>query len=217
MPGFLPSPSTRVSPQWQRVSRPVRDLHAVQPALRVRVRSNFIVSNKGGLSNTYHGNAGDTGLIGGSSFPNPRISARRSIWCLRSHGPARVNGDGVASIQPYYQFWWNLHGNWAMRGETGVTVRQTAPGLARNTITSSLSAATSRVPRTAGSSNGGFTWSPPRTHDRRHPAPETYFTLLPGMRCKITGFWYFFASVNVPMTGPQAFSYQPIFAILYDY
>ncbi len=43
------------------------------------------------------------------------------------------------------------------------------------------------------------------------------------MRCKIpelklgTGLWYFFASVNVPVTGLGAFSYQPIFAILYDY
>ena len=55
------------------------------------------------------------------------------------------------------------------------------------------------------------------------PRHETSVTLLPGMRCKIpfltlgTGNWYFFADVNVPITGPQAFSYQPIFALLYDY
>jgi hypothetical protein len=43
------------------------------------------------------------------------------------------------------------------------------------------------------------------------------------MRCRIpdlklgTGLWYFLAPVNVPVTGPGSFSYQPTFAILYDY
>ena len=57
------------------------------------------------------------------------------------------------------------------------------------------------------------------------PHHETAFTLLPGMRCRIpgiaerigTGYWYFFADVQIPMTGPQAFSYELIFAVLYDY
>jgi hypothetical protein len=41
---------------------------------------------------------------------------------------------------------------------------------------------------------------------------------IPGFAERVgTGYWYFFPTVQIPMTGPQAFSYEPTFAILYDY
>ena len=33
-----------------------------------------------------------------------------------------MNGNGVDSVSPHYQSWDNLHGNWAVRGGTGVTI-----------------------------------------------------------------------------------------------
>ena len=62
-------------------------------------------------------------------------------------------------------------------------------------------------------------------HDSRHPL-SCYLCLAasrdalqddrPDFHEIGTGLWYFFASVNVPL-GDRAFSYQPIFAMLYDY
>ena len=190
------------------------------------IRYNFIVSNKGGSSNTYHGNTGDTGFISRFQLSESKDFGQTFHFGVFAPTGVRENGNGVASVQPYYQFWWNFYDKWAMRGETGVTVPTNHAAASGYTQYHDLLAIGRYFP---GSKDSWFQqwWfylvATQNSTIAGTPHRETTFTLLPGMRCKIpalkagTGLWYFFASVNVPMTGPQAFSYQPIFAILYDY
>ncbi len=132
---------------------------------------------------------------------------------------ARDNGMGVASLAPQYQFWWNVYGNWAMRGVTGVTVPTNHVGAVtqynnllgigrsfkgsddaffHNSMYYLIAEADSTI---AGSA--------------RH---QTFFSLLPGMLTQLgKGLWFGYAGIEVPMTGPQAYTYQAIFAIVHGY
>jgi hypothetical protein len=52
------------------------------------------------------------------------------------------------------------------------------------------------------------------------PRRENTFTLLPGMLCqlgKTVKPWLFYYGIQVPMTGPQAYDYQMIWAIVHGY
>ncbi|MGA9924462.1 MAG: hypothetical protein WBQ29_13770, partial [Isosphaeraceae bacterium] len=58
-----------------------------------------------------------------------------------------------------------------------------------------------------------------------HPR-EAYFSLQPGLRCRVpflnkvgTGYWYAFATCEVPMAGPKHSheDYALKYALLYDY
>jgi hypothetical protein len=44
------------------------------------------------------------------------FSEKMEIRVLAILTGARDNGNGVASLQLQYQFWYNSYGNWAMRG-----------------------------------------------------------------------------------------------------
>ena len=190
------------------------------------IRYNFIVSNKGGLSHTYHGNTGDTGFISRFQLSESRDFGQTFHLGVFAPTGRGENGNGVASIQPYYQFWWNFHDKWAMRGETGVTVPTNHSATSGYTQYHDLLAIGRYFPGSKDSLFQQWWFYLVATQNSTiagTPRHETNVTLLPGMRCKIpelklgTGLWYFFASVNVPVTGPGSFSYQPIFAILYDY
>ena len=192
----------------------------------LEIRSNFIVSNKGGTSNTYHGNIGDTGFIGRFQLSESKDFGQTFHFGVFTPTGRGENGGGVASLQTYYQFWWSFYDKWAMRGETGVGVPTNHAADSGYTYYHNLLAIGRYFP---GSKESLFQqwWfylvATQNTTIAGSPRHETGVTLLPGMRCKIpelklgTGLWYFFASVNVPVGGPQSFHTQPIFAILYDY
>ncbi len=136
------------------------------------------------------------------------------------------NGQGYNALTTSFRgLWFPFGGMWMIRGETGPVIPFAHTGYTQyqNVL---------GVGRYFPGSKDGWlqqVWlylvATQTSTVAGTPRHETAFTLLPGMRCKIpgpvekigTGLWYFFADVNVPMTGPQAYSYQPIFAVLYDY
>ena len=66
-----------------------------------------IISNKGGLNNTYHGNIGDLTVS-----PRFQLSETKNLGTMfqthfRIPTGAHDNGNGVASVAPEYSFWWN--------------------------------------------------------------------------------------------------------------
>jgi hypothetical protein len=184
----------------------------------------FIVSNKGGASNTYHGNMGDQTFWLRTLLCETKNYGYGYILGVNVPTGRTENAQGLNYLQTGFRFlWFPFGGRWMVRGEsgpiipfagTGYTKYQDVLGVGRYFAGSEdswfqqvwLYLVATQTSTIAGTS-------------RR----ETAFTLQPGMRCKIpfltlgTGLWYFFANVNLPMTGPQSFSYQPIFAVLYDY
>ncbi len=184
----------------------------------------FLVSNKGGASNTYHSNIGDQTFWLKTLLVETKNYGCGYVLGLNVPTGRTENGQGVNYLQTGLRFlWFPFGGKWMIRGEsgplipfasTGYTQYQDVLGVGRYFAGSKESWFQQVWFYLVASQSSTLTGTP------RH---ETTFTLQPGMRCKIpflklgTGLWFFLANVNVPMTGPQAFSYQPIFAVLYDY
>ncbi|MFI5455707.1 MAG: hypothetical protein ACHRXM_09675 [Isosphaerales bacterium] len=184
----------------------------------LRVDVPFVASNKGGANDTYHDRFGDLVIS-----PRFLLSATRDfsqIFALNVRTPtgSYVNGNGVDSLSPQYQFWYNLYGNWAVRGGTGVTVPTSGAGGGASYF-----------------ANLGFGryWEGADAAVLRHqwltlvanlstplsgtaPGP-TYLSLTPGYRVQIHEGWFFLAGLEVPLTSHSPFAIQPIFLLLKDY
>ncbi|MGC1719271.1 MAG: hypothetical protein WA746_09805, partial [Isosphaeraceae bacterium] len=102
----------------------------------------FIASNKGGQSNTYHGNFGDFDV-------SPRILLSESqdfsqvFECIvRTPTGSTVNGNGQTTLTPQYEFWYGgLPGGGVIRGGTGLTIPTNNAG-----VTSIIAGAPATVP-----------------------------------------------------------------------
>ncbi|MFO0889954.1 MAG: hypothetical protein U0790_12545 [Isosphaeraceae bacterium] len=190
-----------------------------------QVDSLFVVSNKGGERNNYHTNIGDTLFWAKFQLSESKDFGQTVGLGVITPTGNTVNGQGRNALLPTYRFlWFPFGGKWMIRGETGPVIPVgSSEGY---TQYQNVLAAGRYFP---GSKDSWFQqwWfylvATQTSTIAGTPRHETAATLLPGMRCKIpnlnvgTGLWYFFADVNVPVTGPKSFSYQPIFAILYDY
>jgi hypothetical protein len=195
----------------------------------LQVNYNFIVSNKGGTSGTYHGNTGDTNFALRFMLSESKNFGQMFQLGIQAPFGKEENGNGVANIFPQYQTWWNIYDKWVVKTETGVAVPTNHAKTSGYSDFHNVLAIGRYFP---GSKESWFQqWWFYLVADAEStvsgtPRRFTNFALQPGMRCKMTdpistnigtGLWYFFAAVNVPMTGPQGISYEPIFALLYDY
>jgi len=185
----------------------------------IQFDSLFIVSNKGGKSDTYHTNWGDTVI-----HPRLLLSESKNFGQVLEMG-IRIptgrteNGNGQTSLFPQWSIWWNPIGHWAVRATTGANV----PVANNSGYTSYYNLL-------------GIGWSHLGNPDRFFhnsvwylvaedsatitgtPRHENVFTLLPGMEVQLgKGLWFGYAGVQVPMTGPQAYTYQAIWAIVHGY
>jgi len=186
--------------------------------------SYFIVSDKGGASNTYHGNIGDQTFWLKTLLCETKNYGYGCVLGVNVPTGRTENGQGLNYLQTGFRYlWFPFGGNWMIRGETGPIIPFAHTGYTQYQNVLGVGR------YFAGSKDSWFQqwWfylvATQTSTIAGTPRHETTFTLLPGIRCRLpflklgTGLWYFFADVNVPMTGPQAFSYQPIFAVLYDY
>ncbi len=129
----------------------------------IQFRYTDIVSNKGGSSNTYHGNTGDTIITPRFQLSESKNFGQLFLMAIRTPTGARDNGQGVASLNPQYSFWWNVYGPWVMRGSTGVTVPTNHAG-ARTSYTNFLGIGRYfKGNEDAWFHNASFTCSPKRT------------------------------------------------------
>lgn len=184
----------------------------------LRIDVPFVVSNKGGAGDLYHDRFGDLVVS-----PRFLLSATRDFsqifaMSIRTPTGSLVNGNGVDSLSPQYQFWWNPYGNWAVRGGTGVTVPTNAAGATTSYL------ANLGIGRYWKGDDGArlrHQWlslvanlSTPLSGST--PGP-TYLSLTPSYRVQIHDMWYFLAGLEVPLTSHGPFAAQPIFLILKDY
>ena len=178
----------------------------------------FIVSNKGGQNNTYHGNIGDF-VVSPRFLLSESQDLSQVFECLVNMPTGKtVNGNGQTTLTPQYEFWYGgLPGGSVIRGGTGLTiptndagatstvsgVRTTIPG-ARTTYNYNLAIGRYWTPHdvTLGDfatflSINGFT-----TLDDRGPT-NTYLSFTPALRFHVGNNYYFSAGVEAPVTGPK--------------
>ncbi len=81
-----------------------------------RIDLPFVVSNKGGTSDSYHNRFGDLVISPRIQLSESRDFSQTIALAIRNPTGSRVNGQGVASLSPQYQFWCDPFGTWAVRG-----------------------------------------------------------------------------------------------------
>jgi hypothetical protein len=191
----------------------------------------FITSDKGGLSNTYHGNVGDFAV-------SPRFLLSESqnlsqvVECIvRTPTGSTVNGNGQTTLTPQYEFWYGgLPGAAVIRGGAGMTIPTNTAGVLTNTTGNPMVVPGSRTTCNYNLAIGKY-WTPHEapladfvtflsangytTVDDRGPA-YSYASLTPGFRFHLGNNYYFTAGLEVPLTGPKdmSFAYSPIFWIV---
>ena len=180
-----------------------------------------IISNKGGLNNTYHGNIGDLTVS-----PRFQLSETKNLGTMfqthfRIPTGAHDNGNGVASVAPEYSFWWNAWGNWVLRGSTGVSVPT------NHAKTSGYTDYYNRLGVGYYLKGRDDAW----LHNAQvyllaeddatiaGPRPrENFFSLLPGFLTQVgPKLWFAYGGIEVPMVGPKAYTYQAIWAIVHAF
>ncbi|WP_165073782.1 hypothetical protein [Paludisphaera rhizosphaerae] len=182
-----------------------------------------VVATKGGSPSQYHSNFGDMTVHARFQLSESKDFGQLINIAVRTPTGDYVNGNGVTAITPLYQTWYNLYDQWVVKTEHGVSVPLShTPTTGHTSIVNNV--AVGRY--FAGDKDGWIhmLWldlvASQNSVIAGHPRHETYFSLTPGMRCHITalpGLWFFFAGVNVPMTGPQAYSNQTLVGVLKDY
>ena len=187
----------------------------------IQFRYTDIVSNKGGSNNTYHGNTGDTTITPRFQLSESKNFGQLFLTAIRTPTGARDNGQGVASVNPQYSFWWNVYGNWVMRGSTGVTVPTNHAG---TSVTRTYNNLLGIGHYFKGNDDAWF-------HNAQlyllaeedstiagSPRRESFFSLLPGFLTQVgKELWFAYGGIEVPMIGPKAYTYQTIFAIVHAY
>lgn len=137
---------------------------------------------------------------------------------VRTLTGSHVNGNGVDSLSPHYQFGYNFYANWAVRGGTGITI-PTNIGAGGTSFFANLGIG--RYWEGAGDALFRHQWltlvanfTTPLSGG--NPAP-TYLGLTPGYRVQIHEGWFFLTGVEVAVTRHSPFAAQPIFLLVRYY
>jgi len=131
------------------------------------------------------------------------------------------NHNGVASIQPDYEFWANVWRGLVVRGGVALTIPYNHDGLtkagARTTFTGNFAAGYYFTPHDMtpiGDLVGYVSTNLTTLTDNRGPHNTTTLIFTPGFRTHIGWNLYLFGGVELPATEPRPFDYQVLTEIL---
>ncbi len=171
-------------------------------------------------SNKYQTNFGDFQITPRMILSETRDTTQTFDLTFRTPTGNSINGNGVASISPNYNFWTNSWKGLVIRGGAGFTVPYAgniAATGARSTFNGNLAAGYYITPhdKTTFSDTvlyvaANFT----QAIDTRGPSSTTSLTLAPGIRTFLGDNWYFLGSVSLPVTNPEAYNYQVLGAFM---
>lgn len=134
-----------------------------------------------------------------------------------------VNGNGVAAVIPQYQFWSNWWKGLVVRGGFGFSVPfagKIYQAGARSTFDANLAVGYYFTPHDM-TPVGDMVWylatNLSQPIDNRGASATTTVSLSPGFRTHVGDDWYLLGTVEVPVTEPDPFDYQVLFAIMKVY
>jgi hypothetical protein len=185
--------------------------------LEFRLDLPFVVSNKGGLGNTYHDHFGD--LVVSPRFLLSEFQNFSQVFAVNVRTPtgSHVNGNGLSSISPHYQFWYSPRPNWAVRGGTGATVRTGGGGSTSYFANLGIGRHWSRIERAWLNDSWlslVLNLETPQFGGSPNPA---YLSLTPGYRVKIYEDWFLLVGLECPVVRESLFNVQPIFLFMRQY
>ncbi len=139
---------------------------------------------------------------------------------LRTPTGLLVNGNGVASISPNYNFWNNSWKGLVVRGGAGFTIPYSgfiAQTGARSTFNGNLAVGYYITPHDKTTFSDTVLYVAAnfaQAIDTRGPSSTTSLSLAPGIRTFLGDNWYFLGSVSLPVTNPEAYNYQVLGAFM---
>ena len=135
-----------------------------------------------------------------------------------------VNGNGIASVQPQYQFWANWWKGLVVRGGTGFTIPYAGDiqrAGARTTYDADVAIGYYFTPHDyapfLGDLVGYVATNLTQVIDNRGPSSTTTLSIGPGFRTHIIDNWFLLGAVEVPVTYPQPYEYQVLGGIMKVY
>ena len=178
-----------------------------------------IVSSKGS-TDSYHTAAGDLAIT-------PRVILSETQDFTQSIGVAfqaptgdEINGNGIASITPGYEFWSNPWDKLVVRGGATMAIPFGHDSFdesgARNTFGAQLAAGyyfTDHDMTPFGDLVFDVGTTLTQATDDRGPATTTLI-ITPAMRTHMGCNWYLLAGIDVPVTNPQPYDFQPTVGLM---
>jgi len=176
----------------------------------------FIDSRKSSPNGGYVGNWGDTGIQARFLAIDQRNFSMVAVLGERIPTGKPVNGSGINYITPSLEFWWNFAPKWVMRGATGINIltgRKSATSVYVNQFSvgrylTDKNAAVFKdlvvhlTASTLSDVSGGAGY-----------VNDIY--LYPGFRWAMgkEEKWGILGGVQIPVSGPQAYAFQPQFSL----
>jgi len=174
----------------------------------------FIVSNRGGASNTYHGNSGDFVVTPRFMLSESKDFTQVLACGIRTPTGRTENGNGQTALIPQYEFWYGgLPNGWVVRGGTGMSIPTNNAGGGRTVYNYDFAVGKYWTPHDATPIGDLVTYVSIlgySTVDNRG-SEYSFLSLTPGYRCHLGNNWYLLGGVEIPVTGPrtQGFAWAP--------
>ncbi len=172
------------------------------------------------VSNQSQTNFGDFQITPRLLLSETRDTTQTFDLTFRTPTGNTINGNGVASVSPNYNFWTNSWKGLVLRGGTGFTIPYSgniAATGARSTFNVNLAAGYYITPHDKTTFSDTVLYVAANFNqaiDNRAPNSTSTISLAPGFRTHLGQNWYLLGSVNVPITNPQPYDYQVLGALM---
>jgi hypothetical protein len=185
--------------------------------LELLVVAPFVASNTMSPTGNYVGEFGDLTFSERFRLIEQRNFSMQAVLTERTPTGQSVNGNGIALIAPSLEFWWNFAPRWVVRGGTEIGIGRTAAttvyvnnvAIGRYLTTKDARAFKVLVAHVAVSTRSDFLGRNSITDV--YIAPGIRFSLDRDRKC------YVLAAIQIPVSGPQPYAWQPSFALLRNY
>jgi hypothetical protein len=180
----------------------------------------FISSNKSSPAGHYTGNWGDTGIQARFHMIEQRNFSVVSTIGERIPTGKSVNGNDINYITPGLEFWWNFAPQWVLRGgssiniltgrRSGTSVYVNQLSMGRYLTTKEATYFKELVVHLTATALSDIAGGAGHVND---------IYLFPGLRFGLgkPDTWYALFGVQVPVSGPQPYVWQPQFALTRNY
>jgi hypothetical protein len=180
----------------------------------------FIASNTTGPTGHYVANFGDLTISERFRLIEQRNFSLQALLTERIPTGQTINGNDINFITPSVEFWWNFAPKWVFRGGTGINI-DTGRTSATDTYMNNVAIGRYLTSRDAPIFKQAVAHVAVSTMTdvlgRKGHITEVY--VAPGIRFGLdnNNKWFALAAIQIPVTAPQPYAFQPNFAISRNY
>lgn len=190
----------------------------VSRRLEFQLIAPFIASNGRGSSGTgWAGNFGDLTVNSRFQLIDQRNFSLLANLSNRIPTGDSINGNGVSFVSPALEAWWNFGPKWVVRGATGINIL-TSNRSATDVYFNNLSIGRYLTGKDAAFFKQLVVFGTVVTLSdvRGSKGSITDVYLTPGLRFGLDGDqkWFVQGAVQVPVSGPQPYAFQPVFSLV---